>query len=61
MPVVGSAISALTSMFDKPDYSNIERAEAAMNAVPKVSAIPVGQKLAYKPIDINYMANMLNN
>jgi hypothetical protein len=61
MPVIGSAIGALASVFDKPDYSNIERAEAAMNAVPKVAVQPIGQKLTYKPIDINYIANTLNN
>ena len=61
MPVIGSAIGALSSVFDKPDYSNIERAEAATNAVPKVAVQPIGQKLTYKPIDINYIANTLNN
>lgn len=61
MPVIGSAIGALASIFDKPDYSNIERAESAMYAVPKVAVQPIGQKLTYRPIDINYIANTLNN
>ena len=61
LPVWGSAIGALASMFDTPDYSNIEKAERAMYAVPKVSAQPIGQRLTYRPVDINYIANTLNN
>lgn len=61
MPVVGSAIGALASLFDKPNYSNIEIAERAINSVPKVAAGTIGQKLTYNPIDINYIATAANN
>jgi hypothetical protein len=61
VPAIGSGIGALVSMFDKPDYSNIERAERAINSVPKVAAGTIGQKLTYNPIDINYIATAANN
>lgn len=60
-PVIGSGIGALVSMFDKPNYSNIEKAERAINSVPKVAAGTIGQKLTYNPIDINYIATAANN
>ena len=61
IPAIGSGIGALLSMFDKPNYSNIEIAERAINSVPKVAAGTTGQKLTYNPIDINYIATAANN
>lgn len=59
--VYGALAGAIGSLFDKPNYSNIERAEKAMAAVPRVSAEHVGQRLAYNPVDINYMMTQLSN
>lgn len=60
-PILGSAIGTLSAFMDKPNYSNIARAERAMAAVPRVSAGTVGQRLTYNPVDINYIANSMNN
>ena len=60
-PILGSAIGALSAFMDKPNYNNIARAERAMASVPRVAAGRVGQKLTYRPIDVNYLANIMNN
>ena len=61
MPVLGSTIGALTSMFDKPDYSTMRRTENKYDAIPHVSATPVGERLTFNPIDVNYIATQMNN
>lgn len=60
-PIFGSALGALSAFMDKPNYSNIARAERAMASVPRVSAGTVGQRLTYNPVDINYIAASMNN
>lgn len=60
-PVFGSLASSIASLFDKPNYSNIRRAERAMASVPRVSATHIGQRMAYTPIDINYIATQQAN
>lgn len=59
--VFGALAGAVGSLFDKPNYSNIARAENAMAQVPRVSAGHVGQRLAYTPIDINYLMTQTGN
>lgn len=61
VPVFGSIGSTIASLFDKPNYSNTERAERAMSAVPRVSATPIGQRMSYNPMDINYLATQQTN
>ena len=61
MPVLGSTIGALTSLFDKPDYSTMRRTENKYEAIPHVSATPVGERLTFNPIDVNYIATQMNN
>lgn len=61
-PVVGSTIGLGLSYLPL-DYSNAERVEkaAATNTgYDTVSYNPVGNYLAYRPDDINYIANQLN-
>ena len=61
MPVLGSAIGAVASLFDKPNYSNIERAEKMYQQIPMVSPKPIGNRMAYTPIDINYLMTQIGN
>ena len=61
MPVLGSTIGALTSLFDKPNYSTMRRTENKYEAIPHVSATPVGERLTFNPIDVNYIATQMNN
>ena len=61
MPVLGSTIGALASLFDKPDYSTMQRTENKYEAIPHVSATPVGERLTFNPIDVNYIATQMNN
>lgn len=57
----GNLIGAVHTLFDKPNYSNIARAERQMFAVPDVTPGHVGQKMAYTPLDINYLATQIGN
>lgn len=61
VPAIGSGIGALVSMFDKPNYSNIERAEKMYQQIPMVSTKPIGNRMAYTPIDINYLMTQIGN
>jgi hypothetical protein len=61
MPAIGSGIGALISLFDKPNYSNIERAEKMYQQIPMVSPKPIGNRMAYTPIDINYLMTQIGN
>lgn len=61
VPAIGSGIGALVSMFDKPNYSNIERAENMYRQIPMVSPKPIGNRMSYTPIDINYLMTQVGN
>lgn len=61
MPILGNTIGAIAALNDIPDYSNIARAERAMARVPYVGTKPLGNRLAYTPIDFNYIANAQTN
>ena len=62
-PVLGSAIGAMVSLFDKPDmeYANaIERAgREAAGKLKDVKAKPIGDYLAYNPFDRLFYSNQL--
>lgn len=62
-PVLGSAIGAMVSLFDKPDmeYANaIERSgREAAGKLRDVKAKPIGDYLAYNPFDRLFYANQL--
>lgn len=60
-PILGSAIGAISSLFDKPDYSNIKRAENMYRQIPMVSPKPIGNKMTYIPMDINYLMTQVGN
>lgn len=60
-PVIGSAIGALQSVFQKPDYTN---SDLILNAVDNLSRARVSPRLInnylnYKPLDRNYYLNQL--
>lgn len=61
VPAIGSGIGALVSMFDKPNYSNIERAENMYRQIPMVSPKPIGNRMSYTPMDINYLMTQVGN
>lgn len=62
-PVVGSAISSISSLFSKPDESS---ANAILNAsrnagkYKPVGFNPIGDYLTYRPFDRDYYINKLN-
>lgn len=60
-PILGSAIGAVSSLFDRPDYSNIERAENMYRQIPIASPKPIGNKMTYTPMDINYLMTQVGN
>lgn len=60
-PAVGSAIGAVQSVFQKPDYTNSDLILDVVNNLSrnKVSPILLSDYLSYKPIDRNYYLNQL--
>lgn len=60
-PIIGSAVGAISSIVDRPDYSNIDNFERRVNSVRDVSPTLITQKMKYNPIDINNQLNIANN
>lgn len=60
-PAIGSAIGAVQSVFQKPDYTNSDLIFDVVNNLSrnKVSPILLSDYLSYKPIDRNYYLNQL--
>lgn len=60
-PAVGSAIGAVQSIFQKPDYTNSDLILDVVNNLSrnKVSPTLLGNYLRYNPIDRNYYLNQL--
>lgn len=62
-PVVGAGIGILTDalgLTNTPDFSGAQAIERAAERVGKpslISAKPIGNRLAYKPFDLNYFTN----
>lgn len=62
-PVIGSAIGALDSLFNKPDFSTVDTITQAAKEVGKytpVSYTPIGNYLSYNPFDTNFYTNKLD-
>lgn len=63
-PAVGTGISTLTDIFgltNKPDYSRANMVGNAVNNLSEVDFTPVGNYLAYRPLDTDYYTNKLNS
>lgn len=60
-PLIGNIAGAISSIIDKPDYSNIDNFERRVNNVRDVSPTLITQKMKYNPIDINNQLNIANN
>lgn len=60
-PAVGSALGAVQSIFQKPDYTNSDLILDVVNNLSrnKVSPTLLSDYLSYKPIDRNYYLNQL--
>lgn len=60
-PIVGSAIGALSSVFEKPDYTNSDLIFNVANNLSRdrVSSRPINNYLTYKPLDRNYYLSKL--
>lgn len=62
-PVVGSAIGAIDSLFNKPDFSTVDTITRAAKEAGKytpVSYTPIGNYLSYNPFDTNFYTNKLD-
>lgn len=60
-PALGSALGALTSVIQKPDYSNSDLILGIANNLSKdkVRYRPISNYLTYRPLDRNYYLNQL--
>lgn len=67
MPVIGAGIGVLTDalgLTNTPDFSSaqaIERAAERTSTPSLISAKPIGNRLAYRPFDLNYYANQVRS
>lgn len=62
-PVVGSAMGVMGDLFgitNTPDYSPAESLNDAIHTPKPIGARTLGNYLAYKPLDTNYMTNKLD-
>ncbi len=59
-PALMSGISAFSDLFSKPDYSAANRIASVDIQPALVSADPIGQYLAYRPLDRMFYINQLN-
>lgn len=61
VPAIGSAITTLASLFQKPDYSNADRVAASRRNVRRISSRPISGYLGYNPYDTNLQQTKLAN
>lgn len=59
-PVVGSGISALASLRDKPNYAGANAIGNAVANMSPITATPIGNKLRYTPLDREFYLNRLD-
>lgn len=60
-PIAGSFLGAMSALLDKPDYSTMKRTEDMYRQIPMVSPKPIGDKMSYTPMDINYLMTQIGN
>lgn len=60
-PVVGSGLSSIVSLFEKPDYTNAELVGNSVNSLPVIEFNPLSNYLTYKPLDTDYYINKLSS
>lgn len=60
-PIVGSALGALSSVLEKPDYTNSDLILNVANNLSRdrISSRPINNYLTYKPLDRNYYLSKL--
>ena len=58
---IAANISALARNLSKPDYSQNERALNEARTAPMSNIVAPTEDISIRPVDINYMANMLRN
>ena len=62
-PAVGSMLGVASDLMgytNKPDYSSADQIANAANTIPSVQSSPIGDYLAYTPLDKMYYINQLN-
>lgn len=59
-PVVGSGISALASLRDKPNYAGANAVGNVVANMSPITATPIGNKLRYTPLDREFYLNRLD-
>lgn len=60
-PIAGSFLGAMSALLDKPDYSTMKRTEDMYRQIPMVSPKPIGDRMSYTPMDINYVMTQIGN
>lgn len=60
-PIAGSFLGAMSALLDEPDYSTMKRTEDMYRQIPMVSPKPIGDRMSYTPMDINYVMAQIGN
>lgn len=60
-PIAGSFLGAMSALLDNPDYSTMKRTEDMYRQIPMVSPKPIGDRMSYTPMDINYIMTQIGN
>lgn len=58
-PMLGSALSAINSLFEQPDYTAADYMARGRRGIRDVRGRAIGNYLTYNPYDINYASNKL--
>ena len=60
-PIIGNGLAVFSDLFSDPDYSAANRVASIEVNPALVEYSPVGQYLAYRPLDRNYYTNQLRS
>lgn len=59
-PVFGSALGAISSLFEQPDYTAADYIARGRRGIKDVRSRAIGNYLTYNPYDINYASGKIN-
>lgn len=59
-PVFGSALGALSSLFEQPDYTAADYIARGRRGIKDVRSRAIGNYLTYNPYDVNYASGKIN-
>lgn len=59
-PIIGSGLASLSDLFSKPDYGSADLISGVDSGAETAGYAPIGNYLAYKPLDRDFYINKMN-